>query len=234
MVTVRLSRVPLDKALAARALPIVLSLIGGSTDVISFVGLGLFTAHITGNIVILAAHAVTDRTGTVAEILSVPVFMLGLGFTRSLAIGLERVRIATLRPLLALEFLLLCGFLALSVAAGPHIDPNAPTAILAGMLGVCAMAAQNALAQISLKGVPSTAVMTTNVTRFMSDATDVLLRHGDAATRARANRTWPVIVGFTVGCALGAVCEAAFGLWSLTLPVALALVSIALSAVAGL
>jgi urea transporter len=36
------------------------------------------------------------------------------------------------------------------------------------MLGVSAMAVQNALVQVSLKGAPSTAVMTTNVTRFTS------------------------------------------------------------------
>jgi uncharacterized membrane protein YoaK (UPF0700 family) len=40
---------------------------------------------------------------------------------------------------------------------------------LAGMLGVSAMAVQNALAQISLEGSPSTAVMTTNVTRLTMD-----------------------------------------------------------------
>jgi hypothetical protein len=38
-----------------------------------------------------------------------------------------------------LQFLLLAGFLALGVAAGSHIDPNATSAILAAMLGVAAM-----------------------------------------------------------------------------------------------
>ena len=43
-----------------RALPFVLSLIAGSTDTIGFLGLnGLFTAHITGNVVVLAAHVIT-------------------------------------------------------------------------------------------------------------------------------------------------------------------------------
>jgi uncharacterized membrane protein YoaK (UPF0700 family) len=38
-------------------LPFVLSVIAGSTDIIGFLGLnGLFTAHITGNIVVLAAR----------------------------------------------------------------------------------------------------------------------------------------------------------------------------------
>ena len=42
---------------AAKLLPAVLSVIAGSCDVIGFLGLGgLFTAHVTGNLVILAAH----------------------------------------------------------------------------------------------------------------------------------------------------------------------------------
>jgi hypothetical protein len=60
--------------------------------------------------------------------------------------------------LILVQFLLLAGFLVLCVAAGLRIDPNAAIAILAGMLGVSAMAVQNALVQISLKGAPSTAV----------------------------------------------------------------------------
>jgi uncharacterized membrane protein YoaK (UPF0700 family) len=41
-------------------LPFTLSLIAGSTDVFGFLSLnGLFTAHITGNLVILAAHLIT-------------------------------------------------------------------------------------------------------------------------------------------------------------------------------
>ena len=43
-------------------LPVVLSLTAGSMDVIGFLGLGgLFTAHITGNLVIVAAHVVTGE-----------------------------------------------------------------------------------------------------------------------------------------------------------------------------
>jgi uncharacterized membrane protein YoaK (UPF0700 family) len=104
--------------------------------------------------------------------LSVPVFMAVLGLTRLLASGLEAIGLASLRPLLLLQFLLIGGFLGLCVAAGPRIDPSASTAILAGMLGVSAMAVQNALLQISLTGAPSTAVVTTNVTRFMMDVGD--------------------------------------------------------------
>jgi uncharacterized membrane protein YoaK (UPF0700 family) len=86
--------------------------------------------------------------------LSVPVFIVMVGLTRLLAGGLASVGLASLRPLLLLQFLLLAGFLVLCVAAGPRIDPNATNAILAGMLGVSAMAVQNALAVMAKLASP--------------------------------------------------------------------------------
>jgi uncharacterized membrane protein YoaK (UPF0700 family) len=221
-----------DSSLGLKLLPTVLSLIAGSVDAIGFLGLGgLFTAHITGNLVILAAHVVSGDSAQLAPILSVPVFIVALGLTRLLASGLEAIGLASLRPLLVLQLLLLACFLALCAAAGPGIDPNAANAIIAGMLGVAAMAVQNALAQISLKGAPTTAVMTTNITRFVMDFGTVLLGRDPAdiaSARNRAKHAWPAIVGFAAGCGLGAICQAAFGLRSLELPVGLALLALAL------
>jgi uncharacterized membrane protein YoaK (UPF0700 family) len=217
---------------AVQTLLVVLSLTAGCTDVIGFLGLnGLFTAHITGNLVVLAAHVVAGDPAIFSYILSVPVFMLMLFLTRLFARALERAGLDTLGPLLLLQLLSLAAFLVLCVTAGPWLDPNAATAVLAGMFGVVAMAVQNALVQISLKGVPSTAVMTINVTHFMLDLGGVLVG-GDpveiAKARSRAMHTLPVIVGFTVGCGFGAACEAAVGLWSLALPTGLALLALAI------
>src|ERR1700687_3783347 len=227
-----------DSSLTMKLLPAVLSLTAGSVDVISFLGLGgLFTAHVTGNLVILAAHLVSGSGAPVAVMLSVPVFVAALGLTRLLAGALESIGFASLGPLLLLQFLLLARFFVLCVSAGPRIDPDATKAILAGMFGVSAMAVQNALVQISLKGAPSTAVMTTNLTRFMMDAGEVMLgrKPADVAkARDRAMRTWPAIVGFAIGCGLGATCEAAIGLRSLALPAGLALLAVAMGVTAYL
>jgi uncharacterized membrane protein YoaK (UPF0700 family) len=221
-----------ESSLSARLLPTVLSIIAGSVDTIGFLGLGgLFTAHVTGNLAILAAHLVGGSGAPVAPMLSVPVFVAALGLTRLLAGALERIGFASLLPLLLLQFLLLAGFFVLCASAGPRIDPDATKAIFAGMLGVSAMAVQNALVQISLKGVPSTAVMTTNITRFMMDFGEVMLgrKPADVAkARDRAMRTWPAIIGFAIGRGLGATCEAAIGLRSLALPAGLALLTVAM------
>lgn len=60
--------------------PALLSTTAGAVDVIGFLALGgLFTAHITGNLVVLATHYTTGRFGEIAPLLSVPMFVVVLG-----------------------------------------------------------------------------------------------------------------------------------------------------------
>ena len=52
--------------------------------------------------------------------------------------------------------------------------------------------------------------MTTNVTRFAMDVGEMLIGRDPAEaarSRLRAKQIWPAIVGFTIGCGLGAACE---------------------------
>jgi uncharacterized membrane protein YoaK (UPF0700 family) len=219
--------------LSVVALPFVLSLIAGSTDTIGFLSLsGLFTAHITGNLVVLAAHVVDGNPAILSYMLAVPVFMLVLLVTRLFASRLERTGAAPLRPLLLLELLLLIAFLVCCVAAGPRPDSKSGIAVIAGMSGVAAMAVQTALVQISLTKTPSTAVMTTNVAHFMLALGEVLAGGEQAAVasaRRRMAHLFPVIVGFVVGCTLGAAGQAAYGSWSLGLPAGLGLLALGMS-----
>jgi uncharacterized membrane protein YoaK (UPF0700 family) len=219
--------------LGTKMLIFVLSVIAGSADVIGFLGFGaLFIAHITGNLVILAARTAAGEQALAAHLLSVPVFIIALFAARLLAATLDRSGIATLRPLLLLQFLFLAGVLAIWIAAGFPVDPNTAVMILAAMLGVSAMAVQNILVQISLKEAPSTAVMTTNLTRFVVDLGEILLGR-DPGSRAkaaeRARRTGTAIAGFVVGAGLGALCQAHVGLWSLAMPAGLALGALAVT-----
>src|SRR5258705_508301 len=227
-----------DDSSGLMLLPFVLSMIAGSTDVIGFLGLGgLLTAHITGNLVFLAARLVANDSVPLSYLIAVPVFVIVLGMTRLLVAVLEQLGIASLLPLLLLQFLLLCLSLAICLSAGSHVDPNTASTIFAGMLGVSAMAVQNALVRISIRGAPSTAVMTTNITVFSIDVGEIWLGKDakrTALARARAKHTWPAIAGFVVGCALGAACEPAFGLQSLALPTGFALLALIMGLVASL
>ena len=222
-----------DSSWGMKMLPSMLSMIAGSVDVISFLGLGgLFAAHITGNLILIAAHIVSGTAVSPQHLLSVPVFIAVLGLTRLLVAGLQAAGLRSLRPLLWLQFLLLTGFLMLCVAAGSSVSPDNLIMILAGMLGVSAMAVQNAMVLMSLKDSPSTAVMTTNITRFVMDVGEVLLRNDRdnvAEASRRARHTFPAIIGFAVGAALGAWCFVLAGLWSLMLPTTLALLALVIS-----
>jgi hypothetical protein len=62
-----------DGSRAARLLPFVLSIIAGNVDIIGFLGLGgLFTAHVTGNLVVLAAKLVAGDQASLAHLIAVP------------------------------------------------------------------------------------------------------------------------------------------------------------------
>jgi uncharacterized membrane protein YoaK (UPF0700 family) len=197
-------------------LPFALSTTAGAVDVIGFLALGgLFTAHITGNVVILAA------------------FIVVLGVVTLASETIEKSGYRPRRALLVLQAVLLAGCLGLGVGLGPFANPDSPTAVLVGMLAVAAMATQNGLGKLILPGAPSTAVMTTNTTRLTLDLITLLWSPGNADDIAEARRQagviFPSVVGFVVGCAAGAVLEVHFGLWALALPVMLAALAVPLS-----
>ena len=178
---------------------------------------------------ILAAHITTGNPAITALLLAVPVFMLVLLATSVLTTVLQHRHLPTLPPLLALQLLLLICFGALCVTAGSPFDLRSPRGVLTGMSGVAAMAVQSALVQTALSGTPATLVMTTNVTNFVLALGQWLvpLRAGAREEAHRkAMRILPVIVGFILGCALGAAAENAYGLRALGLPVALALLAL--------
>jgi uncharacterized membrane protein YoaK (UPF0700 family) len=211
----------------------VLSATAGAADVIGFLALGgLFTAHITGNLCVLAAHYITGGFSQVGPLLSVPVFIAVLGAV-TLAFGrAEKVSDRSRRALLVVHAALLAACLGLGVGFGPFPEADRPVAVLVGMLAVAAMATQNALVQLTLKGPPSTTIMTTNITQLAIDLATLARSRGGADVLARARRraraTFPCVVGFVGSCAAGAVLEVSFGLWALALPVVLAALAVPL------
>src|SRR5262249_51546035 len=151
-------------------------------------------------------------------ILSVPVFMVVLGVV-TLAFVAKATR-AVRRVLLVLQTLLLTAFLGFGVGFGPFPDLDAPMAVFVGMLGVAAMATQNAVVRLALHGSPSTAVMTTNTVQFAVDVATLIRgrdRQADLSqVRRRAHLTLASVLGFIVGLVFGAILQIHFELWSLT------------------
>jgi uncharacterized membrane protein YoaK (UPF0700 family) len=211
----------------------VLSVTAGAVDVIGFLALGgLFTAHITGNVVVLAAHYVTGGFSEVGPLLAVPVFIVVLGAVTFASKSIQGVGYSSRRALLVLQAILLAGCLGLGVGLGPFANPDSPKAVLVGMLAVAAMATQNALVKLALPGLPSTAVMTTNITQLTIDVATLLWSRGKGEDLApvfrRAGVTVPSILGFVAGCAAGAVLEVRTNLWAMALPVVIAVLAVPL------
>src|SRR5882724_8741138 len=93
-------------------LPAILSTTAGAVDVIGFLALGgLFTAHITGNVVIVAAHYVTGGFSEVGPLLSVPLFIVVLGAVTLACGAARRASYSPRRALLVLHAALLAACL---------------------------------------------------------------------------------------------------------------------------
>src|SRR5438132_6772194 len=102
-------------ARSERRLPPLLSVIAGMVDVIGFLSLGkLFTAHVTGNLVVIAALLVRGGPPNIAQILAVPVFIVGVAGVWLVAKALEWRGSTSVRPLLVVQFVLLSGVLIVS------------------------------------------------------------------------------------------------------------------------
>src|SRR5262249_59314978 len=83
-----------------RWLPVWLSAIAGMVDVIGFLSLGIFTAHVTGNIVVVAALIVRHVRVNPAQILAVPVFVFAVVATWLVARASGRRGLGLMRLLL--------------------------------------------------------------------------------------------------------------------------------------
>jgi uncharacterized membrane protein YoaK (UPF0700 family) len=210
-------------------LPTLLSVIAGMVDLIGFLGLGMFTAHVTGNIVVVGALIVRHNRVNPAQILAVPVFTVAVAVTWLISRALGRRGKALMRPLLLIQFLLITSLLIFSVLAKPTADPHGLMATIAAMIAVTAMGCQFALLRLTAPVAPSTAVMTGNLTNVVLGLMDLwsnqtLIEGGTG----RLTGALHLLAGFFVGCVMAAVAVMYLGDWAWSLPAALAGVAIML------
>jgi uncharacterized membrane protein YoaK (UPF0700 family) len=207
-----------------KLLPPVLSVIAGMVDVIGFVSLKLFTAHVTGNLVVISALLVRGGPPNLAQILAVPVFMLAVAVVWLIAKVCHRRGAALAQPLLVVQFLLLTCVLVFSVIYDPAANPRRTVVVVDAMIAVSAMACQFALLRLALPVAPSTAVMTGNLTNTVLSLLDTVSGSEPLIEGAqeRLRKTLELLVGFCVGCITGAAAVSWMGAWAWLLPVALA------------
>ena len=213
-----------------RRLPPLLSVIAGMVDVIGFLSLGLFTAHITGNLVVIAALLVRGGPPNMAQVLSVPVFVIAVAAVWRIAKALKRRGPALARPLLLIQFLLLTCVLIFSVIYSPAVNPHGWMSVVIAMIAVSAMACQFTLLRLSFPVAPSTAVMTGNLTNAALLLLDRLSRSQPFTEDANEHlrTTLKLLIGFFAGCIAGAAAVSWLGDWAWLLPVVLAGAAVAL------
>jgi len=201
-----------------------LAVVAGMVDVIGFVSLKLFTAHITGNLVVIAALIVRGGPPNLAQVLAVPVFIAAVAVVWLIAKMSGRRGSALAKPLLAVQFLLLACVLIASILTDPTANPRGVSASITAMIAVSAIACQFALLRLALPVAPSTAVMTGNLTNAVLSLLDALSPREPLlqGTQERLHKTIPLLVGFLAGCVAGAAGASWLGKWAWSFPAALA------------
>jgi uncharacterized membrane protein YoaK (UPF0700 family) len=221
-----------EGARAVDRLPPVLSVIAGMVEMIGFLLLGgLFTGHITGNLVVIAALLVRGGSPTAPQILAVPTFIAALVVVWLVARAFKIRGPSLLRPMLLIQFLLLAGVLVIAVTSDVGGDPNSGLTSIGAILATSAMACQFGMLRLGVPGAPSTAVMTGNLTNSVLSFLDIVSpgRPLMPPNSGRFGKATVLVVGFFCGCVAGALGVLLLKDWSWTFPVALAAAAVAMA-----
>jgi uncharacterized membrane protein YoaK (UPF0700 family) len=212
----------------ANILALILSGVAGFVDATSFLGLNhLFTAHITGNLVV----AVTDFVGVGPKIAwiriaVIPIFMVAVTGTTLFS----RFRAARLFHFFWLEAVSLLVFTGLCLMYS-RLEASVIRDVclfLAGSLGVISMGIHNTAMREALGHLAPTTAMTNNLTQFTMDLSSFSLiqlsRQASPfaseypALRQRLGKFGSSLLGFSLGAMAGGLLTHYFGFGPLLLP----------------
>lgn len=200
-----------------------LGFIAGYVDTLGFVALfGLFTAHVTGNFVLIGAEMANPQGGPLLlKILAFPAFLFGIVFARLLVAGLQAKGRHALVYLYITELFLLTAFMALGTLATPIGHEPTLYAGLAGIVGAMAMGTHSGYGRLLLSHLVPTVMMTGNVTQLVIDAVDVVRGAADENVKRRCVKVlWPVL-SFSLGAVGAAFAYHWFGFLALLLPISM-------------
>jgi uncharacterized membrane protein YoaK (UPF0700 family) len=229
-----------ERSASPAVMSFTLSFVAGMVDVTSFVLLnGLFAAHITGNVVVLAADVATHQRLRPTAVLAVVVFIAVTAALTAAVDSSTRAPYQWASSFLWMQFGLLSATAAAAIALDRPARDGLGLQTVVAVLAVAAMACQNALLHLTFKRAASTAVMTGNIVAstvaLVGMAMAALHRAPGARPRSRGTRTrlweterradhaawgtlWPLLLGFTSGCVLGASASEAVHRWAWMAP----------------
>lgn len=205
-----------------RVLPILLCFNAGFVDTAGFVALGgLFTAHVTGNIVTFSAAVAEGRAPDIGKVIAIPVFAVVVAAAHLLGRAMAMRGHSDFRILMAMKLVLLAHAALVAITLGPFLDPDAPSALMTAMTLVSAMALQNALHRTHLKDLPPSTMVTGTITQILVDAMALWRPHPETdrpATRERLVRFSANFAAFVGGCGMAAFLYLLLGMWALMVP----------------
>ena len=207
--------------------PTLLSFNGGYVDTMGFLTLqNLFTAHVTGNFVMIGDALANGSSGIYTKLLALPVFCVTILISHSIMLRIGPSEHRAMRTMLAVKVLLFALAALIAITHGPFELPDTPALMATGMLLVAAMAIQNGIHRVHLKDAPPTTLMTGTTTQIMLDLALLFYpqsKEDPAVIKARMARFLIAVTVFALGCALAAGAYVVLGLWSYVIPPVVAL-----------
>ena len=197
------------------------SFVAGWVDTLGYLALGLFTTHVTGNFVLMFVGVDKPDPALLGKVLSIPVFIIVAACCSLAATWRGSPGRDAIRALQAVQVALLGAFMLAGVSIGAPPQGTSSLPLLVGMVGVAAMAVQNAVNRLGVPPGPSTTVMTVNLSQVAVDVARLASRPADDKVRARLRLQLPAVVAFAIGCAGGAGGYALAKYWALAVPAAI-------------
>jgi uncharacterized membrane protein YoaK (UPF0700 family) len=195
-----------------------LGFVAGYVDTVGFMSLfGLFTAHVTGNFVLIGSELAHPSHGVLIKLLAFPAFVSAVVLTYLVVSWLRKRERKVLVPILILQIAFLMAFMLFGSLAEPIQNANQLLALYAGSAGAAAMGIQNAASRLILSEIAPTTVMTGNVTQLVIDLMSTVKDKNSAISQRIGKFFWPV-VAFAVGAISGAFTCVQWQFWSLLIP----------------
>ncbi len=203
-------------------------LIAGYVDTVGFLALfGMFTAHITGDLV--ASVAELSHGSIARHMTMLPIFMVSVAVATVLARRTRRDPRGPLFPLLALMTFALVVFGVTGLALKPFMTGPANWAVgIVGATGVAAMAIQNMIMRDALHSWTPTTIMTGNLTQVTIQLVELVFaameREPEARARLRRDARLRLVkfglplAGFLMGTFFGAWLTRLCGFGSVIVP----------------
>jgi uncharacterized membrane protein YoaK (UPF0700 family) len=198
----------------------VLAAVGGFMDAACFLGLfSVFTAHVTGNIAILASELARPIEGVLLRAEVLPAFACGIASAyiamsaRQPAAGDAGMRRGLLVQMAWFGFLL-----ADLILPGPPATDSSASAYIITFCAGAGMGAQAATSRLCGRVAQATSVMTSNFTQFVIGIIDLFRGRRQPGDSRQLALLGTVLMAFGAGAGAGALAEIRCGLASIAAP----------------